>query len=325
MTADHPYTSRFHRLKVIMASGHKLVVPEDWVDGVTPKGNAWIGDGLGNYELQIVGGADAVEGGDERMPEAVKKRVAMRLQSFSASGQIGDSKLGRINGCIQIEAVTDDPRAPTARSYNWIRLVANGDELMEIGFHLLVRRELWDRPKTEDLIELFGEQVASFVEEWVPSSLDLGRLRTVHPFGFLTFRVPARWIDEWDADAGMWFCGEDDPDTGSLWVDYKLHRGRWDEDAMAQVIAGLGPEVSWRGSEASERPIGYRCFTETDPKDGILHYHHWHVLHLAEAGLVSIFLSLVLGPEQVSLPEYQQLIAGMQREAVTLEIGPLPD
>lgn len=322
MTEEHPYTSRFHRLKTAFAGGHKLAIPESWVDGRTPNGNAWVGDGNGRYELQLVAGGTAVDGeGDDAMPEAIMRRVSKRLETFGASGQIGDSRVGLINDGVQIEVVADDPRIPTARTYNWIRLLPNGGEILEVGFHLIVLRELWDRPATQDLIDLFGAQIAN-VAVAEPETLGFDRLRTTTPFGFLSLQVPARWRDERDPESGEWFCGEDATDTGTLWIDYDSFAGQFDARGPERLVQKLGDAVAWRPPGEGWRRLGHQSFTEDAAVK--LRFHRWFVIDWSATRAVMVTLTLCLQAAWDDEPEFQRLVAIIEQQAATLGIGPLP-
>ncbi len=279
MTEENPYTSRFHRLKTVFASGHKLAIPESWVDGRTPKGHAWVGDGSGRYELQIAVGETVVEGGGEAMLEAISGRIADRLQAFGAGGQIGDSKIGRINDCMQIEVVADDPRIPTARTYSWIRLMPYGSTLLELGFHLIVLRELWEREETEDLIELFAAQVRNISIEEEPAPA-IGQLRVVRPYGFLTFRIPVQWRDVWDAEAHMWFCGQDEPDKITLWTIYTVFQSGDVDEWARQMMDKLAQDhdVTWRSQIRPNRRHGYHTFSKMGELGYPVRFHRWIVL-----------------------------------------------
>ncbi len=323
MTADHPYTSCFHRLKVIMASGDKLVVPEDWIDGVTPKGNAWVGDGRQRYELQLSAEALPMEGDSQAMGGVIERRILERLRAFGASGQVDDAKLSRTHGSVLIEVVTDDPRAPAVRTYNWVRLVREGGELLEFGFHLLVLHELWERPETLALIDLFGQQIrnVAFPQD-EPEGLGLSRLRAIHPFGFLTLRVPARWRDERDAESGEWFCGEDETDTGTLWIDYDVFQGNFDARGPERLVQKLGDAVAWRSPGEGWRRVGFQTFTEEAAVT--LRFRRWFVIDWTAERAVMVTLTLVLQAAWDGDREFEALVAAMEREAATLAIGPLP-
>jgi hypothetical protein len=148
------------------------------------------------------------------------------------------------------------------------------------------------------------------------------RLNTIHPFGFITVRVPARWACGHDR-IGMWGCWEEGVDNGTLWIDFDtlpLDPNLSPANALVEAAWKTG-RFDLLSKDGDEPNMHIARIVHDDEEDGeMLRFHKWHLFRIYPGTFLMVHFSLVLLLEKVEEPAFEALEEIMEREIAAAEI-----
>ena len=122
----------------------------------------------------------------------------------------------------------------------------------------------------------------------------------------------------------MWVAGEDEPDTGTLWIKYDVYGGDVDDltvEAFAQPLRANGA-VS-RATPHAGRKLLYETHTARE-KGEMLCFYRWVLIERRDGEIAVVHFSLVIGQDQEKLPEFAALVRTMEREIAAARLGAFP-
>lgn len=319
---------RLGPLKTVSLDGYRLRVPAAWDTGRDDDRAVWAASPNRDYALErkvrvLPAGPD--------WRSAVKRRAAEIMRELT--GQDISGELASAGGlermfALQIPAERSDHAG--FKAWHWPQLLHIDGVVVEAWISLFVRQSLWHAAQTEDLEQLFGQQFTSLPPcdpRQVGSSkagFGLDRLRPARAFGFVGFHLPERWYDEFDQQANMWIAGEDEPDTGTLWLKYDLYGGDVDDltvEAFAQPLRAKGAVP--RATPHAGRKLLYDTSTARE-KGEMLRFHRWVLIERREDEIAVLHFSLVIGQDQEKLPEFIALVRTLESEIAAATLGKFP-
>lgn len=290
---------------------NSFVVPVGWQSGLTPSDNFWLSDRDANYIVQRTVRAKDLAGGAETARQAIIDEISSGPPSKTA---VMDQRTYASGRYTIFESATDmlydGERVMTQHLF---RIWPDGSKMYGVGYHVIVRNGLWDRPETRDIIDLFRAQLlraemwaAPSVQDRLPAAKSDGRfnfrdLRAVDPHGFMAISLPRLWSEHVrDGTVGYY-----DPKqrTGALWVGYHVIV----RDHNARMKPSRDVDRYWRKSD--------------DPDIERL---QWMVKDTTADRSMVVLIDLVLDKGQADQPEFKELIVILDEEIRRMKIGMPP-
>ncbi|WP_119418421.1 hypothetical protein [Desertibaculum subflavum] len=308
------YQSRFFELKRVEIDDRtgttigSFVVPADWRSGLTQGDNIWLADPDENYILQRSGGFRPI-GADEAA--TLRGLLGELRREASIGAGLPRPRSYRHEDHTIFESAQDttyDGRQVRIR--NLFRIWPEDGKLYLVGYHLITRPEIWDRPETADIVDLLRAQIlrgrfwaaASVLDKLPPTPaayrFDFRDLHHVQPHGFMSIGVPRHWRAHESGGAQGYY----DPDqrSGALWISYHV--------VIRDHGSGLTPsrEVDryWRQS-----------------KDPEIERLQWMVKDTTADRSMIVLIDLMLDEGQADDPEFQELILILDEQVRRMKIG----
>lgn len=287
---------------------NSFVVPIGWESGLTPSDNFWMADRDGNYIVQRTVRAKDLAAGAESARQAVIDEISKGPPSKTA---VLDQRTYTFGRYTIFENATDmlyDGERVTAQ--HLFRIWPDGGKMYGVGYHVIVRNGLWDRPETKDIVDLFRAQLlraemwaASSVQDRLPAPKSDGRvnfrdLQIARPHGFMTINLPRQWREHVRDDT----VGYYDPSqsSGALWIGYHVIV----RDHTARMKQSREVDRHWR---SSDNPGVERL--------------QWMVKDTTADRSMVVLVDLVLDNGQADRPEFKQLILILDEEIRRMGIG----
>lgn len=288
-----------------------IYAPERWRGELSNRDMVWIADPHGDYRVQITFDVfplrrDAVRQRDGLVESIVAGLEEQGLARPVATMREGDRAL--------IEAVSD-----TGDGFHVFRLFRlwSRDDVYFVGqLGLEYRSRLADRPRTQDLIDLFRPQILRAeppadlpLVDRLPAPRPGARfnfrdLKTVEPYGFMQLRVPAYWEVEED-DEGHVACFDPDEEALTLFVNYVLIR------RFPGSCGELHRKVDMTASEEEDRGVRLRRIK-------------WMVSDSTHDRAMWAIVDLVIDAARADTPEFRDLLGIMNDEVRRMRIGNPP-
>lgn len=323
------FTRRLGPLKTVSLDGYRFRIPHDWDTGRDDNGAAWAASPSRDYALErkvrvLPAGPD--------WRGTVKRRAAEIMRDLTGqdiSGQLASA--GDLERMFALQIPVERSDHAGFKVWHWPQLVHIDGVIVEAWLSLHVRQNLWHASGTEDLEQLLGQQ---FTEQppgdprrvgSAKAGFGLDRKRPFHAFGFVGLDLPERWYDEFDAQENMWVAGEDEPDTGTLWIRYDVYGG--DVDALT-VEAFAQPVRANGGVERPTPHAGRKLLYETSTareKGEMLRFHRWALIERRGNEIAIVHFTLVIGQDQETLPDFVALVRSMECEIAAARLGPFPN
>lgn len=290
---------------------NSFVVPLGWESGLTRSDNFWLADRGGNYIVQRTVQVKDLTGGAEAARQAIIDEISSGPPSKTA---IVDQRTYTSGRYTIFENATDmlydGDRVMTQHMF---RIWADGGKMYGVGYHVIVRNGLWDRPETKDIVDLFRAQLlraemwaAPSVQDRLPKAQSDGRfnfrdLRVVDPHGFMVISLPRHW----GKHVREGTVGYYDPkqSSGALWIAY--HVIVRDHDARMKPSRAV--DRYWRESD--------------DPEIERL---QWMVKDTTADRSMVVLVDLMLDKGQAEQSEFKELIAILDEEIRRMRIGMPP-
>lgn len=317
---------RLGPLKTISLDGYRFRVPHDWDTGRDDGGVPWTAPPQRDYGLERrVRLLPA--GGDWR--GTIASRAAEIMQMLTGRDMRQALAGLDVTRMVALQVPVEKSEREGFSTWHWPQLLHIDGVIVEAWLSLYVRDRLWHSADTQALEELFGQQFrrAPPGDPRLLGSLDEGfgfdRLRRLRAFGFIDLRVPARWYDEYSAPDGMWVACEDEPNTGTFWIEYDLFDGDTDRPLERHRQA-----FDERG--ATPRPTGVPgrlLFYEKQPgkeNDGAFTLHRWMLLEPRGSEVALLQFTLVLPRDEEGHREFVLLTQIMEQEIAGVTIGGFP-
>jgi hypothetical protein len=318
--------ARLGPLKTISLDGYRFRVPHSWDTGRDDAGVPWAAPPERDYGFErrvrlLPAGRD--------WRETIRSRAAEIMQMLTGDDMrktFAELDVKRMV-VLQVPAAKSDREGFSA--WYWPQLLHIDGVIVETWLSLYVRDRLWHGADTEALEELLGQQFrrAPPGDPRLLGSLDEGfgfdRLRPMRAFGFIDLQVPARWYDEYAAPDGMWVACEDEPNTGTFWVQYDLFDG-----ARERLLERYKNLFEKRGAisravDTPERLLFYEVQPGTE-KDSAFVLHRWMLLEPRGSEVALLQFTLVLPRDQEEHREFVLLKQTVEREIAGARIGPFP-
>ncbi len=313
-------------LKTISLDGYRFRVPHDWDTGRDDTGAPWTAPAQRDYGLErrmrlLPAGSD--------WRETIRSRAAEIMQALTGKNMKETFAELDVRRMVALQVPVAKSDRDGFSAWHWPQLLRLDGVIVEAWLSLYVRDRFWHSADTAILEELFGQQFrrAPPSDPRLVGSLDRGfgfdRVRPMRAFGFIELNVPARWYDEYSSPDGMWIACEDEPNTGTFWIQYDLYEG-----AREQLLERYKQVFSRRGAvpRPTEMP-GRLLFHEEQPgteKDGAFVLLRWMLLEPRDTELALLQFTLVLPRDQKTHREFASLTRIIEREIAGSAIGPFP-
>ena len=313
------YHSRFFQLTRIDIPDRtgtvriSFVVPKGWESGLTPSDNFWIADREGSYILQRSTQAEDITEGEEAARNVILDELK---EGPPGSTALTKPRIYSAGEHTIFESANDMLyEGDRATLQSLVRIWREANRMYAVGFHLIVRAGLWGRPETNDLIDLFREQLLR-ADMWLTPSLpdrlpaqasaaryNFRDLAAVQPHGFMNIGVPSHWREH--VSDGAYGYYDPEQRSGAVWIAY--HVIVRDYDARMQPSREV--DRYWRESE--------------DPE---LERLQWMVKDTTADRSMVALIDLFLDKGQADDPEFQELILILDEQIRRMKIGlPPPD
>ena len=151
---------------------------------------------------------------------------------------------------------------------------------------------------------------------------DVLKLKTIHPFEFITLRVLERWDCERRKN-GMWGGWREGEESGTLWVDFSAiplagNIGKSEAMRLAAIRTGNFELLFGMGSD-DDRHI-WRYAEETEEKGEEITLFRWHLYMVFPSALVIVHYSLVFLTSMVEERLVRMIIGQMEEQISNTEV-----